>query len=128
MKTQVYRNLINGLISVRQNDLVVCHAEFVTLENPSFTVREKGRQWVIANKEKIVHAFVNGSLVTIGDNSSFKGRQPQFGNKLWKIVRDGVKVKYNPYRFGYFFVEDGQPVGDDFKYISVFCDGSMYAV
>jgi len=61
----VYMNLPKKVFSVRQDGIVRCHAASVYLENAEFVVSEKGRQRVLAEKRKNVHAYVKG-MVTHG--------------------------------------------------------------
>lgn len=92
-KTWCYRNLNRGGYSLVQGDLVVAHADDVTLVNASFVVRESGRQRVLAEGVKNVHAFV-------------VGRVPEMvicpPNLVWH------KARYNPRRSSNFeaFVDD----------------------
>ena len=61
-KIKVYRNLHNGLYSIKQKGLVVAHAQRLYLRDCKFTVRESGRQRVIKEKRKNVHAFIEGYI------------------------------------------------------------------
>lgn len=68
------------------------HRSRVRLKDVSFVVSETGRQRVISEQAKNVHAFVCGTL----DNSVIKG---------------DVAVSYNPYLYGHFYArETGAPV------------------
>ena len=60
---QVYRNLHKNLMSIRQNGIVKCHAENVVLQNADFIVGQKGRERVLREKKKNVHAFVKGTVI-----------------------------------------------------------------
>ena len=105
---QVYRNLNNGRMSVQaQVDgrwKVVGHVTDLVLEQVSFTVREAGRQRVISQQQKNVHAFARGVLVAQADleldcpvhlaydpyrNSSFVERSSQqpIMQCRWLVVR-----------------------------------------
>lgn len=68
---QVYRNLNNGRMSVQAQVggkwKVVGHVTDLALEQISFTVRESGRQRVISQQQKNVHAFAKGVLVAQAD-------------------------------------------------------------
>lgn len=59
-KSKVYFNLHKHLFSVKQDGLVVLHTEGLTLVNAHFQVSEAGRQRVLAEGRKNVHAYVNG--------------------------------------------------------------------
>jgi hypothetical protein len=58
----VYRNLHNGLFSVWHKGKVLAHVPEIHLENAEFRVRESGRQKVLREKKKNVHAFVVGTV------------------------------------------------------------------
>lgn len=84
----VYRNLHRKCWSVRHRGIVRSHCEMVTLGNVTFRVSEAGRQRVLRERRKNVHAVVRGTLV------AFDG-----------ALGDGsLEVVYNPYK------------GDTFRY------------
>ena len=78
----VYRNLHRGGYSIKQCGLVVGHCEQLTLSKCKLIVSESGRQRVIKNKQKNVHAFVSGYVCS----------EHVLTNEL----------TYNPYRFSSF--------------------------
>lgn len=88
-KVSVYRNLNDQCLSVLHKQHVAGHAIAVVLSDVRFRVQEGGRQTVIREKRKNVHAFVDGNLVECSDHP---------------VVIDGepVQVTYNPYRAGHF--------------------------
>lgn len=59
---RVYWNLHRHCYSVQQRGLVVAHAQSVTLHSAGFKVSEAGRQRVLREGRKNVHAFVTGYL------------------------------------------------------------------
>jgi hypothetical protein len=59
----VYRNLHKQCLSVRQDGIVMCHAENVVLMDCEFKVNEKGRDRVREDKQKNVHAGIKGFVV-----------------------------------------------------------------
>lgn len=67
LPTQCYRNLNNGLMSIRQKIgsswLVVGHADNLIIQNPIFYVSEASRQRVIRSRKKNVHAWGCGILI-----------------------------------------------------------------
>jgi hypothetical protein len=91
-RVRVYRNLANGLLSVQSKIKgswkVAGHAESLLLYDVDFKVSEKGRQRVITNKRKNVHAFVYGNLGDINTN-----------------VVLPTKAFYNPYKYKTFVTE-----------------------
>lgn len=59
-KHNIYRNLNNGLFSVKnKRGLVVAHVDNVITYNNTFTVKEKARQKVLKERVRNVHAWVN---------------------------------------------------------------------
>ena len=99
-KVEVYKNLHNGLFSVRQNGLV---------SYPRIKVNETGRQKVIKDKAKNVHAFLVGF-----PNSVNKGF----------TIDDKHAITYNPYRFKTFVYKNGlqdvRPTNDNKIYMSAY--------
>ena len=62
-RVMVYYNLNNHTFSVRLNEIVVLHTDYIRLENVEFRVRPGGRENVRQKKSKNVHAFVIGKVV-----------------------------------------------------------------
>lgn len=87
---KVYKNLHNGLLSVMQAGLVVAHVETITLRSVNFVVNASGRQRVLAEQKKNVHAFVTGFVDAVN--------VPTGGETVY-LYR---KVSYNPYKCGEF--------------------------
>lgn len=79
-RVYVYRNLHNGLFSVWHAGKVLAHVPEIHLDNAEFRVRESGRQKVLREKKKNVHAFVVGTV-----NSKPPAEKPSMG------------ITYNPY-------------------------------
>lgn len=91
---EVYRNLQTGSLSVRAKEgkhkgKVIDHISEVHLNDCEFHVNESGRQRVIENQRKNVHATVKGTLV----DSKHK-------------ISNGINIIYNPYKFSEFVTED----------------------
>jgi hypothetical protein len=89
MRVEVYFNLTRKLWSVRalegpDKGRVFAHLPEVTVKNAKFVVREGGRQRVLKEKQKNVHAFVRGTFCDerAGDLS--------------------IPVTYNPYKYDSF--------------------------
>ena len=57
-KYYIYRNLRTGGFSVRHRGLVIDRLNTFVAEDVEFKVNEKGRQQVIKDHQKNVHAFV----------------------------------------------------------------------
>lgn len=87
----IYKNLHNGLFSVKQGGLVVAHIESVLLTNVSFKVSEGGRVRVIKEQKKNVHAFIVGYILNVNSTP------------LSLLKRS---ISYNPYKYSYFYFKD----------------------
>ena len=94
-KVFIYKNLHKGCWSVRQDGLVKMHTDSVALYHASFRVGEKGRERVLQEKRKNVHAGISGYLDTAPE---WETRHPRT-----------KKVSYNPYKNTSFVYEDGKP-------------------
>ena len=119
MRVQVYRNLNNGLISIQDlsTGLVLGHASAVDMEEANFIVREAGRQQVIREQRKNVHAFVRGKVVDVRNFQSFKGRRVGGWTGACSLVDlqgssmyTTTKVSYNPYKAPHFTTPEGDEV------------------
>lgn len=84
---QVYWNVNKKCWSIRDKKtrLVVGHSDWVTLADVRFVVQEGGRQRVLREKRKNVHAWAEGRVV---------------GLKRWRW--SGTLVNYNPYKDKFF--------------------------
>ena len=126
---EVYYNLHKKCLSVRNRltGLVVKHTHAIKLVGSNgryggsvhFSVSEKGRQRVIEDQRKNVHAYVQGNVIlkNIKSLEERKARKP-------KVLR---QVTYNPYKYASFVdVKTGEAV----EYAKeVFIDGrNVYIV
>lgn len=102
MRVEVYYNLHKNVFSVRHKGKVIAWGNRVTIESPEYVVREKGRQKVLEEGRKNVHAFVRG---TLSDINNFK-----FG-KIQQRLSEPRELTYNPYKYDSFVDGDTyQPV------------------
>jgi len=94
MKIQVYFNLHKRKLSVRHKGKVIEHASQVLLKNATFHVQPAGREKVLREKRKNVHAYVSGERVCVASFSS-----------------KAEHIAYNPYKWKTFVnVETEKPV------------------
>lgn len=106
---KVYRNLTTGRLSIKQGGYVVGHCDQILLDAPIFTVNEKGRDYVRANKTKVVHAYIEGTVCGIDNYTPYKGRVldtscgecPAYDLTRW------FTVTYNPYTHNHFLNKQG---------------------
>lgn len=102
---EVYRNLHNGLLSIRdyKTKHVLAHCETVELQGVQFKVSQNGRERVLKEKRKNVHAYAVGR---------YMGNPEQFsGTSL---------ITYNPYKYKTFVnASTGQAVAlADYAFLS----------
>ena len=99
MRVEVYFNLHKHVFSVRQcsTGRVILHTDKVHIRDPQFVVRKSGRDRVLREGKKNVHAFVRGEITHFDDFN------PDY--------LDYSLVSYNPYKFDTFVdVHDMTPV------------------
>lgn len=102
IRVNVYKNLHKNLFSVRGKGIVFRHLDKIVLRDVRFLVQEKGRDKVRATKQKNVHAFVSGYIIS-------------------EIPKSGLDILgpvwYNPY------VVDSFVLGDKRNHSPIFsCD------
>ena len=102
MRVKVYRNLKHGrntppLYSIMHKGRVISRVSQVLLCDATFVVHESGRQRVLRDRCKNVHAFVVGLLVDEHGAFGIDANGPNLP----------VTVTYNPYRSGYFESDHG---------------------
>ena len=109
MKVSVYRNLHNGLISIKSasSGLVLGHAKSVDISGADFIVNEAGRQRVLRDKQKNVHAYVKGLLLNTIGFMPYKGRSLQRCTALGALdtIHKVTVVSYNPYKAPHFVIK-----------------------
>ena len=123
VKVFVYRNLNNGVWSVKamngsNRGRVIMHSTHVLIGNPEFKVSEAGRQRVLREGRKNVHAGVVGDLIMaygVERDYPIDGTYVEAIHNLVALeYGDEVKdlVTYNPYKYSSFVYKDNeQPVG-----------------
>ena len=117
MKVFVYRNLHQQCWSVksRETGRGIAHADEVELSNVEFKVSQAGRDRVLREKSKNVHAGLVGTLV---DFDPIGGKMPTYPAASFSSdasqkpgKADPVSITYNPYKYSHFVVRHNeQPV------------------
>jgi hypothetical protein len=88
-RVQVYYNLHKKCLSVRHKGKVIEHAQEVTLTDARFHVQQAGRERVLKQKRKNVHAYVSGEL----KETFWFTQAPKY---IWTAKQ---RVTYNPYKY-----------------------------
>lgn len=88
MRVEVYFNLHKYTFSVRscKTGRVIGHTDEVHIDNPTFVVRKSGRERVLREGKKNVHAFVRGDVTLFSDTN-----RPTLDT-----------LTYNPYKYASF--------------------------
>ena len=121
MRVKVYYNLHKFQLSVvamegAQKGIVIAHAKSILLGDVVFKVFEAGRQRVIRERRKNVHAYVQGDLINIYGMSTERGKDVITYDMAicslatsqiidWRIANEKV-VSYNPYNHPQFYRVD----------------------
>ncbi len=108
-KVQVYRNLNNGSLSIKQNGLVVGHADIIALSEVKFIVNQKGRERVLREGRKNVHAFVEGYFVPSSIDIQMED-----------------SVCYNPYNMDSFIFAFSNRTVSEADYFKAYSNGKMF--
>lgn len=105
---QVYRNLHKNCWSIRQQGKVKAHTPYVCLESVQLKVSEPGRQRVLREKRKNVHAYVVGYVV---DPATVQGsRDPDRPEPENPQLSSWQAATYNPYKHATFVDADDGPI------------------
>lgn len=108
-RVYVYWNLHKDLYSVRKKGRVHRHATHVQLRNVTFAVSESGRQRVLREGRKNVHAGIRGEDCT---------REGGWETRGWR------RITYDPYRFDSFVTANGlRPVVGASQVVGAVVDG-----
>lgn len=94
MVASVYFNLHKLIWSIKDSSsgLVVAHKDVVTLHNAYFVVGEKGRQRVLKERKKNVHAYARGTLA-----KSVVRHTDEY------LIKNGFRqAYYNPFKTEFF--------------------------
>lgn len=100
VRVDVYKNLHKNTWSIRSRTTgrVITHSDNVLVRDATFVVQPAGREKVLREQRKNVHAFVRGVIEPLPRVTTFD-------------TPCNVQVKYNPYRADYFYeVETGEAV------------------
>ncbi len=100
-KYYIYWNLHKDCYSVRYRGKVVAHLKNLTATNVVFKVSQKGRQKVLREQKKNVHAFVVAEKI-------FPHATPHDLMGVGSVVAH--EVKYNPYKYNSFVDIRERPV------------------
>lgn len=98
-RVEVYWNLHKKIWSVRHKGRVLGHKELVVIGDPEFAVQPAGRERVLREQRKNVHAFIRGELLPspvcgVGTGEAFAH------------LNGWVEITYNPYKYSTFIEKE----------------------
>jgi hypothetical protein len=111
-EVRLYRNLLNGLISVQHNIkgrgwILSGHCNNCVISKVSFKVSEAGRQRTLREKQRNAHAYATGILM------AREAKEVYIPNKA-------IEIGYNPYKQGFFYNKTtGEKIEKNIKYLMV---------
>lgn len=120
IKVECYYNSHKELVSVRKRGKVISHADGVLLKNPEFIVQEGGRQRVLREKKKNVHAYVRGELIAEIPEDTLKGLIEMADDAGYKAVR------YCPYDRKTFYEKDSDSAVYSGSYAMIYGSKILY--
>ena len=102
-RVEVYYNLHKHCLSYRPSGGRVAHARTILLNDVSLDVQPRGRERVLFEKKKNVHAFVRGVPAFIRRSTDDDDGDLTVAN----MERQGYrKITYNPYKYKSFVFAD----------------------
>ena len=112
MKVEVYRNLHKNCWSVRDSNTsrVIDHVNYIHLDDATLVVRPAGREKVLREKRKNVHAFIKGTASFLSECDNTYSKQ----------------VIYNPYKYNSFVLYDTEEHITHAKHIYLNNEGKVY--
>ena len=120
-KTYVYKNLHKDTWSLMERGIVRAHSDNVVVESAEFRVRPAGREKVLREQRKTVHAFVVGYPIA-EDAVTLAAVE---GIKL--ALGEPVQVSYNPYRGDTFYRKDTDESVESAALVELRPDSSVWA-
>ena len=113
-RVYIYFNLHKKVYSVRQSGKVVEHTKHIILKDCRFLVSQAGREKVLREKKKNVHAGVSGYVVD---------SIPEY-----KIYSE-QKLTYNPYMYkGFVAINDPYEIVQWADYVDLECEDGTTSV
>ena len=118
-KVMVYYNLHKHTFSVRYDNKVILHADYVKLGDVEFRVRQGGNKSVREKKSKNVHAFTIGTLLDYCEYPCDNIPLPP-SDKI---------VTYNPYKYDSFVYKvSEEPVYNAKEVDMIYLENKLFVV
>lgn len=106
-RVAVYWNLHRKCWSIQSREgadygRVIAHAQEVSIDRPEYRVNQAGRERVLRECKKNVHAFVVGGLICYRD---LEGKVVEGGRAPVRLNAHMTEVYYNPYKVAEFVIK-----------------------
>lgn len=105
MRVEAYYNLHKKCLSYRPIGGKVRHALTLQMRDVKFAVQPAGRERVLLEGRKNVHAFVRGELISADETSRLEEVDVEAATDLLDDLGKR-KVTYNPYKYDSFVYAD----------------------
>ena len=124
-KVRVYRNLHKKCFSIKQDGLVACHADHVTLQTCKFIISKAGQKRVRQDQQKNVHAFVEGYVVdTKAADLEVDGEVTD--GQLMSGLTNWETLYYNPYECDGFMNTGQSMIADTARFTDLYSDDTVF--
>ena len=90
---RVFKNPSKGCYNIMQGGMIKASARQIRLKDAEFLVRESGRQRMLENNKRNIHAYVVGELVDF--------THPDESDRALELIA-GRNAYYNPHRYSSF--------------------------
>ena len=115
MRYEAYYNLHKQCLSARPIGGYVKHYQFLCMKDVKFAVQPAGRQKVLREQKKNVHAFVRGDLVTWSphrkEGEFYQPMDMEISAERFREDERYDEVTYNPYKYDSFVRKhNGEPI------------------
>jgi len=97
-RVSVYRNLTNGLLSVKYKGLIVGHCSRIELECVHLKVNKKGAKRILDGGNKEVVAWAEGMWISCDNFKPYKGRKLPTSYDREDVRGDLTHFYFNPKR------------------------------
>lgn len=126
----IYRNITKGCWSIRlcATRKVIAHASEFLLYNATFKVSEAGRQRVIREGRKNIHAGIEGALMSFTRINDEVCGVVNVGHYFMTTKLDFKRVYYNPYTVASFVVHNTDTPMLTSRSVIGLPAGSVYAI
>jgi hypothetical protein len=126
-QVQVYRNLRNGLLSIKFKGLVVGHCDHIELECVHLKVNKEGAKRILNGGNKEVVAWAEGTWISCTNFVGFKGRKLPTVSDRSEVNGVDKFIRFNPKKGTSWVDADGYEV-QYMYWMEILAGGTMWGV